>query len=722
MAIVERLNRILYSKRLWIVPSIFASLSPTLGWSGFLDDKPECAKKGTSASELRRKFCRLDDSAIQFRVFRRCEDDEIQIICDTDPSEEERQSVNQETENDAKFSSLNHSNNVRDSARMSAETGQPVLLAGVTQREVDAYTEQAKQITKAAKPTRESRSERDTSNGTTGATGATGSTSATEPEPKAETQAEKDRIKNIQGNTETIEKETADIKNSRRERLENVEATGATSDDECSTSDTLNKRFGCDGTRTTMEISKAVNILGQTAGSIATAAVGQGAQAKAQAEGSQSSAVQGAADTQRAAAYAQIAGASANAAAGVIQLVLASHHKGNAQEIRNETIGAKLTAKGISNDKTLDANAELKGDGKAIGGTGYVTGNGLAQEAIDSFKLQNYEITREVHVTDGDINAIRKQADAATNPAEKAALAQKAEALQAKQNMEKQKRAEQIADKRNTIQHEIGKHGRTAVGEQTKISKEAKVAGIMSLITAAQQGASATFAIMGADQLEEAANKLKSIEGASGAPSFVPLGNNAVGPGDVLADRTPTSITGTGEATAVEATSEEEIVRPDLGGLGDPMGGPKDASLGKEGPTPGKFTAGGGTNTPGGGGGGGLGGGGSTQAAAAENPADSQAKLADNGRGLGYESGAGGYSGGGAGGGGGSKDPDLSGLLAQFLPKKEDSDKRGNGIVDFGGRSLASDAPISLLDKNANIFERIHDTYQDKHRRGNIGM
>ena len=77
------------------------------------------------------------------------------------------------------------------------------------------------------------------------------------------------------------------------------------------------------------------------------------------------------------------------------------------------------------------------------------------------------------------------------------------------------------------------------------------------------------------------------------------------------------------------------------------------------------------------------------------------------------------------GGGGGvaaERGPDLSGLLAQFLPKKEE-EKNGNGILDFGGnRGLASEGPISLLDRNANIFDRIHETYQDKNRRGRVGL
>jgi hypothetical protein len=106
-------------------------------------------------------------------------------------------------------------------------------------------------------------------------------------------------------------------------------------------------------------------------------------------------------------------------------------------------------------------------------------------------------------------------------------------------------------------------------------------------------------------------------------------------------------------------------------------------------------------------------------AAATGDTGDGQPKMADT-RGAGNYEGGGALAGVGGGGGGGAKDPDLSGLLAQFLPKK-DEDKPTNGIMDFGGRGPAGDGPVSLLDKNVNIFERIHQTYQDKNRRGKVG-
>lgn len=79
-----------------------------------------------------------------------------------------------------------------------------------------------------------------------------------------------------------------------------------------------------------------------------------------------------------------------------------------------------------------------------------------------------------------------------------------------------------------------------------------------------------------------------------------------------------------------------------------------------------------------------------------------------------------------SGSGGGSKDKDsgfnFNDLLAQFMPKKEDAEENG-GILSMGTRGLAS-APAegSFLDASANIFERIHKTYQEKQSRKFVGM
>jgi hypothetical protein len=85
-------------------------------------------------------------------------------------------------------------------------------------------------------------------------------------------------------------------------------------------------------------------------------------------------------------------------------------------------------------------------------------------------------------------------------------------------------------------------------------------------------------------------------------------------------------------------------------------------------------------------------------------------------------------------GGSGSKDSgiDLGALLAQFMPKGcEGPDaannpgcapkEPGEDIQEYANRKPANETG-SFLDKNANIFDRIHQTLQDKNRKGIVGI
>lgn len=133
--------------------------------------------------------------------------------------------------------------------------------------------------------------------------------------------------------------------------------------------------------------------------------------------------------------------------------------------------------------------------------------------------------------------------------------------------------------------------------------------------------------------------------------------------------------------------------------------------------------AGGGGGGAAGAGGGGTGGGG--PGAQEESKAAYASEFGTKER---YESG-GGAAGGAKGAGGKGKDDvgiDLNGLLAQFLPKSEEDLEAKNGILDSigfgGGRNLANEEPASYLDKNADLFQRIHETMSEKNRKGQIGI
>jgi hypothetical protein len=98
----------------------------------------------------------------------------------------------------------------------------------------------------------------------------------------------------------------------------------------------------------------------------------------------------------------------------------------------------------------------------------------------------------------------------------------------------------------------------------------------------------------------------------------------------------------------------------------------------------------------------GLGGGGG---GAGAKDSEEGARLADGGKSITYGQTGGGYTTGARAPSGTS--PDLSGLLAQFLPKEEDK-KGQNGILDFGGRAPSAgggDGP--LLGPKENIFDRV---------------
>lgn len=169
-----------------------------------------------------------------------------------------------------------------------------------------------------------------------------------------------------------------------------------------------------------------------------------------------------------------------------------------------------------------------------------------------------------------------------------------------------------------------------------------------------------------------------------------------------------------------------------IGSSGD--GSPKSLDMmgdnsGPAGLTPGNFTdapGGAGGRGPGGGGGANVGGvsGAGGAGGAGEDP-KSQYANGFEGKDK-YDSAGvmktGGGGGAGAKGAGADAGLDLNSLLAKFLPGEEEK-KDDNGILKFGeegNRSPAGEG--SFLDKNANIFERIHKTYQDKNGRGIVGI
>ena len=185
-----------------------------------------------------------------------------------------------------------------------------------------------------------------------------------------------------------------------------------------------------------------------------------------------------------------------------------------------------------------------------------------------------------------------------------------------------------------------------------------------------------------------------------------------------------------GFAQTAEEKEEEKLAGAPLplpggGGPGGNSGGLKDGQFsggGFNGPVAGP------AGTTSGGGGAGGGGGTSPSAGGADKPAGSDVVT---GGGSGKFEGSGGVAFGGGGAGSKKNDDgtgmDINGLLAQFLPKKDEEGANGPSILEYGansnGRSLAGDDQNNsggVLGPNANLFSRISTTTMDYYKKGNL--
>jgi hypothetical protein len=244
------------------------------------------------------------------------------------------------------------------------------------------------------------------------------------------------------------------------------------------------------------------------------------------------------------------------------------------------------------------------------------------------------------------------------------------------------------------------------VKEQQVEASKANGAGTQTLVLGAGQLFQGVMEMRGAAQIQAAANSAGASITAPGSDPFAAPSNSPISG----------AITGAATADPATAAADNAAGTPPTGlGTGfnnAPLAGPSGN------PSPAAFVA---SAPPANSGGAAGGGGGPTTTSAATGDNSDQTPKQLVGDSARYDGGTYGSAGGGKGTGGVDKGPDLSGLLAQFLPKKEE--EFGNKTLEFaGGRSPASDEPVSLLDRNTNIFERIHEAYQEKNRRGTIGV
>lgn len=267
---------------------------------------------------------------------------------------------------------------------------------------------------------------------------------------------------------------------------------------------------------------------------------------------------------------------------------------------------------------------------------------------------------------------------------------------------------------------------REMLAEQTSAAATASQGAFASTILAVQQAGNVAAGKVAANQQQISINEAKKGEGLTEQIANQPAQMITMQGGNGTPDQN--AVTANGDQAAT--TSDDSDITEDAPtvGLGGPSNPFAEENLGNT-PTPGAFQASkpGGSNM--GGGGGVSAGGGSAPPTGDQGEQKAQYVANFEGRDR-YESGGtmvkGGGGAKGASAGGGDTGLDFNSLLAQFLPKTEgEGDAAQNGILEYGsgGRGPASavEAP-SYLDKSADIFQRIHQTYQEKQGRGHVGI
>ncbi len=467
--------------------------------------------------------------------------------------------------------------------------------------------------------------------------------------------------------------------------------------DPCPTSTQINGQYSCTGTTNAVQFSNMANMMTQMTGSAAATSMGATAQSNAYNQGSQKAALEGAANTQIKTGEITAATGLGNAVIGAGLLYQYQKHNSQGRQIQTATNQDNIQF------VPLDANGqngkEYQGNALHPGNAGHATSeNRIQQNTINNFRLNQAQV--DIHNIEGSPTA--------TSTAERANF------TKTSQELEKQLRFQKmnVADQSSQI-------GSSAASEQAMTAQGALMGGMMSFMTGAQQMVSGGINIQSGKQLQAAAANLNTT--STFKPAALTLPTLSTVAGTPMVARAAASISGSGAVEPTAAPSDSAAAPGPVADLGPGIGPGVLPSNLPTGPQAGGFTPGG-TPNPGGGASNGQpikpGGGTSAASASQEDP---QAKLAPTQGGSGYESGST-FSGGGSGGAKAPDGPDLSSLLAKFLPQKEDPTNQ-NGILDYGSK-LASDQPDgSILGRGGpTLFQRATSAYIDKFNHGNIRL
>lgn len=513
----------------------------------------------------------------------------------------------------------------------------------------------------------------------------------------------------------------------------------------------------CQDTVEFVEDAQIINQVGQGAGALAVNIQGQQYQRDAFEKGTQSAALEGAAETADLAANKDLLMGGVNLAIAMKHWSNKNKHETFAENLRHTrdhilendvvsvskkqdaldrvgdgttTVGTVKNEDGSVSRVNLEegSNIERYHDGIAkIEGYSDKEDHSMASEAdqkaylagktFDRFKLNTKYRTATT------VNRSRCKQIPRSQFADDASHLEAIQMCRIEEGAKSDARDQEIAEKKFAIQDDLDEATFRAAEEQDAAAKAAKRGMFISMVQGLQQITSGFFAKKSAENIKESAENLKGRR-PNGNPNNPIFRSDPLADGGANAPRSGVVITGDGEAATADLgdleTGEELLDDDTAFDLGDPFATSNESGGVVDAPAPGVFQSGKGDA----GSSGGLAGLSAASLGAARGDSgsgSSQPSYADlGGSGGAYASSGGGYRGGRRARTGSKNGGDL-GFLAKLLDKQVDQAK-DQKPVDYQsfGRGPAS-VGSSLLGPSANLFKKVSNQYQRQFKRGSVG-
>lgn len=454
------------------------------------------------------------------------------------------------------------------------------------------------------------------------------------------------------------------------------------SEDLCRTSAELRPEWGCDETKKKIDQSRVSHQAALIGGKTAVDLKGARAASRAKEEGTHSSPFEAAADTARTTGQ-------VSTGAGLLNLFHWGRLRKKARDHREQAEEAQAM-------KSVEVQVDpTSGVASAVSGGGKPAAVESTQKAIDQFKMNQA----------GSFNDAVAKKDPTTQ-----------EPMPTYNDPSRE-------SKKTHVVELIGEVAGKVDGEQDEAEKAAKGQAAEALINGLAQLLQGLSAMETADQMEKAAEEVRDFETRAPVvqmPRLEP--GNPMAPGN-FGGMAPPAIIGSEPPTvdddsssAVEVADADDDEKPLPVGLPETGFGPL--------PTPAPQLAGDAGSTDAGFpqqvAGDGISGG------APEAPAQAGGSILSQERdpryGGGGSGGGGAYAGGGRRGGGtGGGENDLSGMLEKLMAGRKGEVPEKARLEEFA-RTPASEGEYSFLDKSVNIFQRVHQAYQQKARNGRVAL